>query len=199
MNRLIHLAGRVSTWAAWLSGGLLFLTAVLIAVEVVLRKVFALSLGGADEISNYVLAVTSSWTFGYALLRKAHIRIDALYLRLGPSARVALDLASLVLFGLCAALITGYAYQVLHTSVLRRSVANTPLATPLWIPQGLWFAGIALLLLTVLVLLGATLGRLAAGDVAGVQRLAGATDVREEIEESGSPSAAGEAKEGGAR
>ncbi len=78
MNRLVHLAGRVSTWAAWLSGGLLFLTAVLIAVEVVLRKVFALSLGGADEISNYVLAVTSSWTFGYALLRKAHIRIDAL-------------------------------------------------------------------------------------------------------------------------
>ncbi len=199
MNRLIRLVGRVSTWAAWLSGGLLFLTAVLIAVEVVLRKVFALSLGGADEISNYVLAVTSSWTFGYALLRKAHIRIDALYLRLGRGARVALDLAALVLFALCAALIAGYAFQVLHTSILRRSVANTPLATPLWIPQGLWFAGIALLFATVLVLLAATLGRLAAGDVAGAQRLAGATDVREEIEEAGAPAAAGAAAEGGGR
>lgn len=199
MNRLVRLVDRVSIWAAWVSGGLLFLTAVLIAVEVVLRKVFALSLGGADEISNYVLAVTSSWTFGYALVRKAHIRIDALYLRLRSSARVALDVASLALFAFCSALITGYAFQVLHTSILRRSVANTPLATPLWIPQGLWFAGIAFLFAAVLVLLAATLGRLAAGDVAGAQRLAGATDVREEIEEAAAPAGAGAAKEGDAR
>ncbi|MEJ5357049.1 MAG: TRAP transporter small permease [Desulfobacterales bacterium] len=199
MDRLIRLTGEVAKWAAWLSGALLFLTAVLIALEVVLRKIFAISLGGADEISNYVLAVTSSWTFGYALLRKAHIRIDALYLRLGRGMRVGLDLASLVLFTLCAALITGYAFQVLATSIQRRSVANTPLATPLWIPQGLWFAGLLLLLLTVLVLLAGTVARLVAGDVPGAQRLAGATDVREEIEESGSAAASGAEGEGGGR
>lgn len=199
MDRLIRLTGRLSTFAAWMSGALLFLTAVLIAVEVVLRKIFAISLGGADEISNYVLAVTSSWTFGYALLRKAHIRIDALYLRLGRGLRVGLDLASLVLFTLCAALITGYAFQVLATSILRRSVANTPLATPLWIPQGLWFAGLVLLLLTVLVLLAGTIARLAAGDVPGAQRLAGATEIQEEIEDSGSAVASGATGEGGGR
>ncbi len=190
MSRLIRLTETLSTFAAWMSGALLFLTAVLIAVEVVLRKIFAISLGGADEISNYVLAVTSSWTFGYALLRKAHIRIDALYLRFGRGLRVALDVSALVLFALCAALITAYAFQVLATSILRRSVANTPLATPLWIPQGLWFAGLALLLFTVLVLLAGTLARLAAGDVPGAQRLSGTTDVREEIEESGSAASA---------
>lgn len=199
MDRLIRLTGRLSTVAAWMSGALLFLTAVLIAVEVVLRKIFAISLGGADEISNYVLAVTSSWTFGYALLRKAHIRIDALYLRLGRWVRVGLDLASLVLFTLCATLISYYAFQVLATSILRRSVANTPLATPLWIPQGLWFAGLVLLLLTVLVLLAGTVARLAAGDVPGAQRLAGATEIQEEIEDSGSAAASGATGEGGGR
>jgi TRAP-type mannitol/chloroaromatic compound transport system permease small subunit len=115
--------------------------------------------GGADEISYYALAISSSWTFGYALMRKAHIRIDVLYTRMSSNARIALDLLSLTLFGACASIATYFAFFVLQTSIRRGSVANTPLGTPLWIPQSLWFAGLVFLCLVILVLLAGTIYR----------------------------------------
>jgi TRAP-type mannitol/chloroaromatic compound transport system permease small subunit len=135
MNALIRITDRIGTWMAWASGAILFATAVLIAIEVVLRKIFTISMGGADEISYYALAISSSWTFGYALMRKAHIRIDVLYTRMSSNARIALDLLSLILFGACASIATYFAFFVLQTSIRRGSVANTPLGTPLWIPR----------------------------------------------------------------
>lgn len=187
MERLIRLSDRFSTWTAWVGGGILFATAILIAVEVVLRKVFTISMGGADELSNYALAISSSWTFGYALLRKAHIRIDVLYVRLPQWMRQSLDVLSLALFGFCSLVVSYFAFRVLLTSIQRSSVANTPLATPLWIPQGLWFAGILTLTLMVFVLLAGTLLRMRAGDAAGAQQLSGATTIKEEIEEEAGP------------
>jgi len=32
-------------------------------------------------------------------------------------------------------------WPVLEKTILRGSTANTPLETPLWIPQGIWFGG----------------------------------------------------------
>lgn len=183
MNLLIRITDRLGTWMAWGSGLLLFATAVLIAVEVVLRKIFAISMGGADEISYYVLAVSTSWTFGYALLRKAHIRIDVLYIRMPAKVRVALDLLSMALFGVCVFIATYFAFFVLQTSIRRGSVANTPLGTPLWIPQSLWFAGLVFLCLVVLVLFAGTLYRTIKKDHVGAHELTGASSLLEEIEE----------------
>ncbi len=171
MEPLVRLSDRVSTLAAWAGGGM------------VLRKLFAISMGGADELSNYALAISSSWTFGYALLRKAHIRIDVFYVKLPQRAQQALDLLSLLLFAGCSLVVSYYAFRVLWTSIERSSIANTPLATPLWIPQGLWFAGILTLTLMVFILLSGTICRLAAGDAAGAQALSGASTIKEEIEE----------------
>jgi len=187
MERLIRLSDRFSTWAAWVGGGILFATAIMIAIEVVLRKLFAISMGGADELSNYALAISSSWTFGYALFRKAHIRIDVFYVRLPQRVRQALDVLSLALFGFCALVVSYFAFRVLWTSIQRSSIANTPLATPLWIPQGLWFAGILTLTLMIFILLAGTLYRLWAGDASGAQSLSGASTIKEEIEEEAAP------------
>lgn len=183
MERLLRLSDRFSTWAAWAGGGILFATAIIIAVEVVLRKLFAISMGGADELSNYALAISTSWTFGYALFRKAHIRIDVFYVRLPQRARQALDVLSLALFGVCALVVSYFAFRVLLTSIQRSSIANTPLATPLWIPQGLWFAGILTMTFMVFILLAGTLCRLSAGDRRGALSLSGASTIKEEIEE----------------
>lgn len=187
MERLIRLSDRFSTWSAWAGGGILFATAILIAVEVVLRKLFAISMGGADELSNYALAISTSWTFGYALFRKAHIRIDVFYVRLPQRVRQALDVLSLSLFGVCALVISYFAFRVLLTSIQRSSIANTPLATPLWIPQGLWFAGILTLTFMVFILLAGTVCRQWAGDRRGAQSLSGASTIKEEIEEEAGP------------
>jgi TRAP-type C4-dicarboxylate transport system permease small subunit len=197
MEPLIRFSDRFSTWAAWAGGGILFATAVMIAIEVVLRKVFAVSMGGADELSNYALAVSSSWTFGYALLRKAHIRIDVLYVRVPQRVRRSLDVLCLALFGFCSLVVSYFAFGVLWTSIQRSSIANTPLATPLWIPQGLWFAGLLTLTLMVFILLAGTLHRLRTRDGSGAQGLSGASTVKEEIEEETGPAKSRTAGGGG--
>ncbi len=183
MNKLTSLGNRLSTWAAWIGGGLLFCAAILIAVEVTLRKVFSISMGGADELSSYALAISCSWTFGYALFQKAHIRVDVLYTRLPKSIQHVLDILSLGLFALYMLMLSYFAFWVLHTSVVRHSVANTPLSTPLWIPQGLWFVGIVGFTLTTLVLLAGTLYHLITGSPEKAARLSSTSTLKEEIEE----------------
>ncbi len=49
-----------------------------------------------------------------------------------------------------------FAFLVVKTSVIKNSVANTPLATPLWIPQTLWLVGLFWFGLMIFVILAAT-------------------------------------------
>lgn len=183
MNKLLNIGENLMTWASWIAGSMLFGSAVLIAVEVTLRKGFSISMGGADEISSYAMAISCSWAFGFALFRKAHIRVDVLYVRMPKSVRYVLDILSLVFFGIYMVVLTYYAYGVLSTTITRHSVANTPLATPLWIPQGLWFIGLCSFTLTILLLLVGTLYFMAKGDFDRALQLTGASTLEEEIEE----------------
>jgi hypothetical protein len=81
-----------------------------------------------------------------------------------------------------AALLAWRAYAVLETSIALDARANTPWATPVWIPQTAWFAGLSFLVLTAVVLIGATAAAIARGDVAAAQSLAGAPDTQEEVD-----------------
>ncbi len=183
MDRLLQFTERLNLVGVWVGGSLLFLTSAMIAIEVVLRKAFSISMGGADELSSYVLAISCSWAFGFALMRKAHIRIDILYTRLPSKFRAALDILSLLTFLAYLVPLVYFAFMVVQTSVIRESTANTPLQTPLWIPQGLWLAGLMVFLFTIVVLLVATISRLAKKDMTGAQQLSGPTTLEDGIEE----------------
>ncbi|MFK5926826.1 MAG: TRAP transporter small permease [Desulfuromusa sp.] len=183
MNRILAFTEILNRVGVWVGGLLLFLTSAMIAVEVILRKVFSVSMGGADELSSYVLAISCSWAFGFALMRKAHIRIDILYTRLSDKARSALDILSLLTFLAYLTPLVYFAFIVVKTSIIRESTANTPLQTPLWIPQGLWLVGLIVFLFTIVVLLVGTIFRLAKKDTAGAQQLSGPTALEKEIEE----------------
>lgn len=183
MNKLLAFTEGLNRIGVWVGGTLLFLISFMIAVEVVLRKIFSISMGGADELSSYVLAISCSWAFGYALLRKAHIRIDVLYVRMPMKARFVFDFMSLFAFLVYLTPLVYFAFLVVQTSVIRNSTANTPLQTPLWIPQGLWFAGLVVFLFTVIVLIVATITRIVRKDMPGAQRLVGPSTLEEEIEE----------------
>jgi TRAP-type C4-dicarboxylate transport system permease small subunit len=183
MNKVLAFTEILNRVGVWVGGILLFLTSGMIAVEVVLRKLFSISMGGSDELSSYVLAISCSWAFGFALLRKAHIRIDILYTRLPEKVRSVLDVLSLLTFLVYLTPLVYFAYWVVETSVVRHSKANTPLQTPLWIPQGLWLAGLTVFLFTIVVLLVGTVIRLAKRDVTGAQQLSGPHTLEEEIEE----------------
>ena len=88
---------RFAQWGLWFGGALVLLAAVLIGIDVLMRKFLARSIGGADELAGYSLAIGTAWGLGAALLDRAHIRIDSLYVLFPQKLRLALDLLALVL------------------------------------------------------------------------------------------------------
>ena len=146
-EKTINELRRLNKLVAIATGGPLALTIVYILTDVVLRQIDQ-SFGGTDEISGYVVAIVASWGLTYALLELAHVRIDVLRFRLGSKGRTALDLLSILIMTLTAVVIAAQSWNVLEKSISRNAKANTPLETPLWIPQALWFSGWAWFALT---------------------------------------------------
>lgn len=167
----------------WFGGALMLAAAVLIGVEVVIRKVFNLSVGGADELSGYALAIGSAWAFGFTLLERSHVRIDSLYVLLPRPVCAVLDLIGLFVFGGFMALVTWHGYGVLRQSIDVGARSMSPLATPLVAPQLLWVLGLVLAVLVALVLFVRGLAAFIARDFSRVQSLIGSRTLTEELEE----------------
>lgn len=151
--RVAAALARINRVIAVLAGIALLATVALILLEIVLRQTPMGSLGGADEISGYIMAGVATWGFAFALTERAHVRIDILQMRLRTAGRALLDLLALASLSAVTLVVTYYSWGVLATTLERGSRANTPLATPLWIPQSIWFAGWVWLTLVSLVLL----------------------------------------------
>lgn len=119
----------------------LLLTVAFILTDVIMRKFGLGTLGGSDEISGYVMAAVASWGLACALSERAHVRIDFVRQKLGQPARAMMDLFAMIVTNGVILLIAYQCWPVLRKTLEVGSRANTPLETPLWIPQGIWFAG----------------------------------------------------------
>jgi TRAP-type C4-dicarboxylate transport system permease small subunit len=181
-DNLLRTAQLLSRAGVWLSGALMVGAAGLIGVDVVLRRFFNRSIGGADEVSGYILAIASAWAFGYCLLDRAHIRIDSVYLRLPVRLRAVLDVLAVLAFTGFMALVTWHAWGVLEQSWAVGARSISPLATPLVIPQALWLVGLGSVLFVGATLLVRLVPALARGRYADVRRLAGHRTLVEELE-----------------
>lgn len=180
LDRWLGLADRLSRYAIWVGGALVLASAFLVSIDVLLRKLFLISLGGADELSGYAFAIGTTWALAFTLLRRANVRVDALYIHLPRVLCAILDVAALLVLGLFIALLTWQAWAVLDTSLAFDARATTPLATPLWMPQVLWLIGFCLFVFTLVPLLLRALFALLGGDLATVRSLAGARTIEEE-------------------
>ncbi len=112
-GKIIAAIFRVNRMIALLVGYALIGCILLFIAEILLREIAGIALGGAEEISGYVMAGTVSWGMSYALTERAHVRIDLIRSRLRRRGK----------------------------TLTHGSTANTPLETPLWLPQVLWFSG----------------------------------------------------------
>ena len=124
---------------AW--GVVLLATAAFVLVEIGLRALGMHGLGGTDEIGGYAMAGLTAWGLAFALTERAHIRIEIAVARLPSLLRDVVDvlaLASIAAVGVTVAL---YGWGVVGKSIERGSTANTPLETPLWLPQIVWWTG----------------------------------------------------------
>jgi len=183
LDPALALAERVGLRAVWIGGSLLLASAILVSVDVVIRKLFTVSLGGADELSGYAFAIGIAWAFPFALLRRANVRIDALYQHLPARVSAVLDIVALVALAVFVTVLTRYAWEVASASWRLDALSNSALKMPLWIPQGLWFLGLALFFLTTAALTLRAGLALASGDLATVRKLAGARSIQEEAAE----------------
>lgn len=177
-------AARRASLAGALAGGLLVLAAaVLVSVDVLLRKLASVTLGGADELSGYALAIGSAWSFAFVLLERGNVRIDALYQHLPRPLAALCDagaVLSLLVFG---GLVMWHGFGVVAQSWASNSHSNSALAVPLVLPQVLWWAGWLWFVGCAVLLLVHTVARLLRRDWAGVTALVGARSVAEEAEE----------------
>ena len=160
---------------------------MLIGVDVTLRKFFNTSIGGADELAGYALALGTAWSLGAALVERAHIRIDSLYVLLPRWLRLALDFVGLALFIAFFALIARHGWSVAQQSWVSGSRSQSALATPTVVPQSLWLAGLALFFLVGLALLAHAAMLVARGNAAAaaqaISTRSAAEAVQKEIEE----------------
>jgi TRAP-type mannitol/chloroaromatic compound transport system permease small subunit len=174
-------AARRMAHAGALGGGLLILAAaLLVSVDVTLRKLANTTLGGADELSGYALAIGSTWSFAFVLLARGHVRIDALYQLLPRKLAAACDLIGIVALLVFASLIAWHGAGVLAQSWQLGARSNSALAMPLALPQALWWLGyLGFVACAALLLLRAGVAMLA-GDLEQANRLIGARSIEEE-------------------
>jgi TRAP-type C4-dicarboxylate transport system permease small subunit len=135
---------RVETVLATVFGAIFLGLAVVVAVETLSRKLFNFSLQGADELGGYALAVGSTLAFSLALMGRAHIRVDVFHEKLPLAAQALLNWFSMVSLAAFGLFIAWIAFKVLGDTLQYRSTAQTPWATPLIIPQSVWYAGLAI-------------------------------------------------------
>lgn len=123
--------------------GLIFLgLAGLVTVETISRKVFNVSLQGADELGGYALAVGSTLAFSLALMGRNHIRVDVFHEKMPRAAQAVMNWLSIVSLAGFAAFIAWIALKVIADTRQYGSTAQTPWATPLIWPQSVWYAGL---------------------------------------------------------
>lgn len=173
----------MSRVAVWVGGAALLLSAIMVTMDVISRKIFNYTISGSDEISGYVFAASTTWAYSYCLLTRSNIRIDALYNTLSIKPKAILDLLGLFCLLYYVFLLTTNAWEMFLENWEFSSTAQTTLATPLWIPQIFWVSGLGFFFVCLAFLSVYGLISLARGDWKTINKIAGVKSVEEEIVE----------------
>lgn len=132
----------IERWLGTLFGLIFFGLALVVTVETLMRKIFTVSLQGADELGGYALALGSTIAFSLALIGRTHIRVDVFYERFPARMKTVLNWLSVLSIAAFAGLMAWLAWSVVQDSKAYMSVSQTPWATPLIYPQGAWLFGL---------------------------------------------------------
>ena len=132
--------------------GIIFLAlSIVVTVETIARKVFSFSIQGADELGGYALAVGSTLAFSLALMGRNHIRVDVFHEMFPRRVQAFLNWFSITTIALFAIVIALVSIKIIRETVEYGSTAQTPWATPLIWPQGVWYAGFLLFMVVAII------------------------------------------------
>ena len=176
----------LARWSARLGGGVILASAALVTADVVLRNLP----GGASlgiqlhsfDIANFGFAAAVSFGFAYALISRAHIRIDVLYALFPLWARAVLDALALLAITMTAVVMAWQAWGVVAVSYNLGAMPNSTLRLPMVVPQATRAAGISWFALVATILSVQALGLLVRGRLAALSRMAGPFEQQERVE-----------------
>ena len=136
--------------AAGAAAILLTLMVALILVEIVLRF-YSHSTFMADALVGYGVAAITFLALGWALENGTMIRVSVVTQRLGPKAKICADAFSIVCAEALVLFLMFYEWRSIAKLWRRESVSQHYFPIPLWIPEAIFFAGLSLLALQLLV------------------------------------------------
>ncbi|WP_424970442.1 TRAP transporter small permease subunit [Dinoroseobacter sp. S76] len=183
LDTLLNGTRRLSLVLTWIGGSLIVLSAFLVTLEVFLRKLFNVSLGGADEISGYAFGVATALALSFALFERAHIRVDALLGVIPKVLHPLINLLGLLLLTGFALVVVVMVWSMVGDTLDNGSRSITPMRVPLAIPQIPWMLGWMFFVFSGLLIALVAIRQYFLGDEAGVQELIGVKSLDEQIED----------------
>jgi TRAP-type C4-dicarboxylate transport system permease small subunit len=126
-----------------MGGAMLLLCAILVSLDVVFRATLKATYFESYELSTYAFAIATSMGMSYALVSRAHIRIEVLYMMLQPRRRGWLVVVAYAVLALCAGVLLYWCGHVVLGNYESGARSNSSLAMRLAIPQGIWLVGLA--------------------------------------------------------
>jgi TRAP-type mannitol/chloroaromatic compound transport system permease small subunit len=120
---------------------------VLVCTEILMRNLFGRSTLISDELAGYLNAAAVFLALGYTLREGAFIRVDTLYLKMRGRVLIAARWVFTLLTATSVAVLL--VFMAIHIGYLfRNNVRSDSLTqTPLYIPESVAIAGLAVLLL----------------------------------------------------
>jgi TRAP-type C4-dicarboxylate transport system permease small subunit len=144
VKKAVPMKQHIENALATVFGTVFLVLSGVVAFETLSRKLFNVSIQGADELGGYALALGSTIAFSLALMGRNHIRVDVFHEMFPRRLQAALNWLSIVALAAFGSFIAWVAWRVIADTLQYRSTAQTPWATPLIIPQGVWYAGLVI-------------------------------------------------------
>jgi len=179
-NRAIDALARLMGACA---GWLIIACAFFITFDVLARRFLGFSTQSSVELSGYMLGIGIAWGLAAAMEARSHVRIDVLIMRFPPGIRRWLHWVALLALVVFAGFLVYGAWYTASESWSFRATDNSLLKTPLIIPQGLWFIGLATFGLMVTLRAVEVTLLLTGGSIEEVERLTGPRSFIEEADE----------------
>lgn len=132
--------------AAWLAA-LAMIGVLVMVLTSIIGRLLHFHLQGTDAYAGYSMAAAGFLALAHTLKKGEHIRVTLLIGRLQGSARRAMEMWSLSVAVLLAALFAYYACRLVWQSHEFNDMSTSNDATPLWIPQLFMAVGAVILLI----------------------------------------------------
>lgn len=174
---------KVARSAALIGGLGIIAIAVMVTIDVFLRRFMNTTLGGAPEVSGFIFAVGTALSYPYVLFDRANIRIDVAYSAVPTRIRAFLDVIAMILVFYFVTMLTKSVIALWLKSWEANSMSIGVINVRLWVPQLFWVIGYVLFSLTALLLTVYSIVALFRRDWLLVNKVAGIPSVGETIEE----------------